>query len=125
MSRREQYKGKIVLKEDWPEGIVTLDQKIEHLLQQKADKLGIPFGELYLGDSLEEAFYENFHESNVGDPLLVGYNIFTIKEKKDISYEDILEASKNREGSYDFVVSYYNGGIGFGEAIEIAMGEDK
>ena len=40
---------------------------------------------------------------------------------KDISDDDIFEANLNKDGSISYIVSYYNGGCCFEEALETAI----
>lgn len=44
-----------------------------------------------------------------------------VDEIKKDPYEDVYEASRNPDGSFDFVVKYYNGGCSLDEAITEAL----
>ena len=64
---------------------------------------------------------EHFNEVLSDDAIDVNGLVFEIKRERINPYEDIMLATKNEDGSYDFEVKYYNGGCGFGEAIETAI----
>jgi hypothetical protein len=47
--------------------------------------------------------------------------VYLVEDKMDFSEDgDIFHITPNQDGSYDFEVKYYNGAMGFHEAIEIA-----
>ena len=51
--------------------------------------------------------------------LIDGY--VYLAEYKDVYYDDILRANRNDDGTVDFEIKYYNGGMGFREAIEESL----
>lgn len=68
-------------------------------------------------ETIEEYFLDQFYEKYV----MVGNELYEILTTNFYDTEDIFKATDNGDGTYDFVVSYYNGGCSFGEAIEEAM----
>lgn len=73
-----------------------------------------------------EGWYNNWEECfrNVfsNEFVIVNNNIYRIIEDKEFSdCEDIFEAYTNELGQIQYCLSYYNGGCGFGEAIETAL----
>lgn len=48
--------------------------------------------------------------------------IYTVEKEYIETYEDMFTSSKNENGTIDFEIKYYNGGCGFGEAIDEALG---
>jgi len=115
MSTTEQWSGKIKKIEEWPEGVETQEDKVTHLL----NKYNVT--KPYYGGDWRETYYENFWGDNENEPLLIGDDFYEVIEKIDIEYDIIAEASGNKDGSIDFVVSFYNGGMSFSEALEVAL----
>ena len=50
--------------------------------------------------------------------------IYTVEKKAHYPDEEIYKATKNEDGTIDFEVKYYNGSLGFNEAIDGAL-EDE
>lgn len=115
MSRTEQWSGKIKKIEEWSEGIETQEDKVECLLNKHNIE------DPYIGGDWRETYYENFWGNNENEPLLIGDDFYEIIEKINLEYDIIAEASDNKDGSIDFVVSFYNGGMSFSEALEVAL----
>lgn len=71
----------------------------------------------------QDDLYEIFHNG-----LTCGYEKFVLLDGQvfevvqDKEYEDyeILEVTPNVDGTYSYVLSYYNGGCGFSEALACA-----
>lgn len=104
MSRQETIKGKIRLVE-------TND--IEEFAKNKIN-----------GELLE--YYDSYLEQLLNDCdkyIEINGILYEVMESTYCEDEDIFEASKNEEGTISFLVSYYNGGCSFSEAIEIALKE--
>jgi len=82
-----------------------------------------------LGPSYEEEINKDFdgaaleclQDNCCSEYTVVAGKLYKITEKKDSSYSDIFNASRNPDGTINFEVKYYNGGCGFDEAIEIAL----
>lgn len=99
MSEVEVNKGKLKL-------VSTLNTFLrEHLSR-----------ELYEGESEEEYFLENFYDTHVLIDIFV-YEI--IPDDLDF-YDDIFEMTCDSSGDLHYLLKYYNGGCGFGEAINQA-----
>tara|TARA_R110002111_G_scaffold35576_1_gene69696 strand:+ start:189 stop:494 length:306 start_codon:yes stop_codon:yes gene_type:complete len=47
--------------------------------------------------------------------------VYSIVRNEYDDSDDIFESSKNKDGTIDFQVKYYNGGCWFGEALEYAL----
>tara|TARA_Y100000310_G_scaffold315229_1_gene365538 strand:- start:363 stop:674 length:312 start_codon:yes stop_codon:yes gene_type:complete len=47
--------------------------------------------------------------------------VYEIERAEYENHDDIFESSINADGSIDFQVRYYNGGIGFSEALDYAI----
>lgn len=81
--------------------------------------------EEYLGDveipnycnDLGEYFEEYYYDS----ALVIDDVIWEIEKTSVDPYDDIAEASKNPDGTIDFVVRYYNGGTCFSEMLDEAL----
>ena len=66
-------------------------------------------------DELLDKFYdENYEESYI----YANNKVYKIKKEVDVSYESIYEATELPNGDIRFLVQYYNGSEGFGEAVE-------
>jgi len=66
-------------------------------------------------DFEEKYFYSDFL-------FEVGGEYFQLVDRVDHEIgDDILNVTKNEDGSYDFLVSYYSGGCSFSEAIKTAL----
>lgn len=117
MSQTEQWSGKIKKIEDWPEGVETNNQKVDYLLQ-KYNILNP-----YRGDDWRETFYENFWDNKKkGSPLLIDEDFYEVLEIVDLQYNIIAEANESsKDGTVNFVVSFYNGGTCIEEVLEIAL----
>ena len=68
-------------------------------------------------DSWEEQMNYTFYKYAV----VIENQVFIVKKEIQDPYDNVFQATKNEDGSYDFVVKYYNGGCGFSEAIEYAL----
>lgn len=92
------------------------------------------------GQSVEQFAEKALRDKGVDDPwdgdwlstltldyqdkfAFVGDKLYEMMDYKDISDEDICDASRNSDGSISFVVRYYNGGCGFDEVLEDAVEE--
>jgi len=65
----------------------------------------------------EEIFREEFDGKYVEN----GGQIYVIVNEKDLDCEDIFHLAENPDGSFNYILKYYNGGCGFDEAIETAF----
>lgn len=113
MSEHVTYKGK--LKEVFAE-VESLNEKITNLFESK---------KIILSDDEKEdlicSFYEyDFYDSHV----LLEDKLYEIIEKDELM-NDLFQMNANDNGELEFVVSYYNGGCGFSEAIEYAYKNKK
>lgn len=56
---------------------------------------------------------------------MIENQVFIVEKEIQDPYDNVFEATKNDDGSYDFIVKYYDGGCGFNEAIEYALDKCK
>ena len=104
MSEDVAYKGKLK-----PTGL-TVDQTM-------ADVTFPDYYDRHDSDDVGEFFSDHFYNIKV----VIGGLVFDV-EKEDLPDSEIFTSTKNDDGSYDFVVKYYNGGMSFDEAIHQATG---
>ena len=112
MSSTEVHKGKLV-------PMVLNGWTPEERAKDACEKLGIPFDDDY------DTWLEVLNE--------YGYRKVLIRNDVTYKIEDVeldpygfSEITKNIDGSYDYFISYYNGGGSFDEVIEGALdGMDK
>lgn len=102
-------------------GKIELIEKIHNeTLEDQCERISLERGFMELKN-----FYESWEEQikdELDDELLVVKgNLYKIVSDIENNDEDIFYANKNEDGSISYVVSYYNGGCGFGEAIETAI----
>ena len=50
-------------------------------------------------------------------------NVYQILEIENREYDDMIEARENSDGTIGYFLRYYNGGAGFGECFEEAIGK--
>jgi len=115
MSSTEAFKG-IAKKVAIPDHL-SLNEKIKHFHENISELSNF---DQYKEDCLEECFREHFWKQPE-KYLIVGGDIYGILEIRDICPESIFEGSRNSDDSINFVVSYYNGGMGFEEALQEVM----
>jgi len=115
MSNTEAFKGtikKVVIPDH-----LSLNEKIKYFHENISELSDF---DQYNGDCLEECFREHFW-NQPEKYFIVGDDIYEILEIRDIYPESIFEGSRNSDDSINFVVSYYNGGMGFEEALQEVM----
>lgn len=104
MSETEYRAGKLIP--------VEIEKDIEVTAKKLLDDAGIVKADYY--DSFEECLTDELY----GKYIVVDGKIFVVEEKEVNPYEDIFNVEPNGDGSFNFTLKYYNGGCGFGEAIE-------
>lgn len=62
--------------------------------------------DIYWSEGLDETYF------------YIGGNYYKVLTKKDKSDEDIFNIVDNGDGTYTYLLQYYNGGCSFSEAIE-------
>lgn len=103
MSNVESYVGKLVP--------VELDGlTVDEWIQNKVGKTELGYFQNWV-EVLYEEFWKEYHFDNSSGIL---YEI--VKEPFDS--ENFVRMSKNDDGSYDFVVSFYNGGAFLNEVLQ-------
>ena len=79
----------------------------------------------YMGDIEIPTYYDDerdyFNDEFCGVAVEIHNQVFSVKRNEYDDADDIFESSKNEDGTIDFQVKYYNGGCGFGEALEEAL----
>tara|TARA_R110000868_G_scaffold76573_2_gene220076 strand:- start:16918 stop:17280 length:363 start_codon:yes stop_codon:yes gene_type:complete len=114
MSRTEHRIGKI-REVVMPEGTTTNEFAGALLLED-----GIKEIPDYYNDNLEyltDELYEQFHYHRPSDTL------YEIIEDMDYDDEEIIIATDNGDGTINFNLKFYNGGAGFGECLDEALGK--
>lgn len=71
------------------------------------------------------SFREALEDEGWRKYYITGDSIFKIEMISDDPYADIFYATKNEDGSYNFVLNYHNGGCGFNEAVEEALKNER
>lgn len=64
---------------------------------------------------------EYFNDAFSNLAIFTNGEVYEIERTEYEDSDDIFESSKNDDGTIDFQVKYYNGGCGFGEALEYAL----
>ena len=64
---------------------------------------------------------EHFNEEFQSTAIEIDGEVYDIVRNEFEDSDGIFESSKNEDGTIDFEVKYYNGGCGFGEALEEAL----
>lgn len=75
----------------------------------------------YINVEDPEDVLEWFRDESYRTAVEIEGQVFTVESEKIDPYDDIMRASKNDDGGYNFEVKYYNGGCSFDEAIEQAV----
>jgi hypothetical protein len=74
-------------------------------------------------------YYDNYVECLIEELYkkyeIIDDEIFEIISCKNHEYSDIFEMKQNEDGTFDYLLSYYNGGCSFGEALQEAYDEFK
>jgi hypothetical protein len=68
-------------------------------------------------DNKNEYFYDELADSAIN----IDGQVYTVDRNEYEDSNDIFESTKNDDGTIEFQVKYYNGGVGFGEALELAL----
>lgn len=99
--------------ETWRGKLRKHPQTLIEFLKEKDDELD------YRSECPRDTFYENFWQDDsvklIGDVLYICYDL------EDLQYKDIYMMSECPDGSYEFLVQYYNGGQCMEEALATAM----
>jgi len=67
-------------------------------------------------ESKEEAFNDMYHR----EAYYLNGEVYEVEMQDYEDYDEIFEASRNEDGTIDFILKYYNGGCGFCEALDYA-----
>jgi len=70
--------------------------------------------------TLPEDNLELFRDELYDEYILLNDIVFEIIDDKNLEDDDIFELTKNNDGTYSYLLRYYNGGCGFDEALETA-----
>lgn len=111
MSDVESYTGKLVPVE--MHGL-TLEEKCQELCT--ADTLP-SYTESWL-EELYDEYYKQYHYSAALDTLFV-------VEKEPFDPESVLQMEQQEDGTYSFMVSFYNGGASLNEMLEDGLHETQ
>jgi len=108
MSQTETHVGKLLK-------IVPICQTVEAWCKSYCDKEGIEMKPYY--DSWEECFCDEYRNKFI----IYKNNIYKIIKDVDLDGDDVYHANLNSDGTINYVVSFYNGGCGFSEALGYAL----
>ena len=111
MSDTVHYKGKLipVATED------TLEATAKRVMKEEGTELKDWV------DDWRYIFDDNFYR----EYIIIDDKIYKADYKELNSYDDIMNATINEDGSIDFEIKYYNGGCGFCEALEESVEKEK
>jgi hypothetical protein len=76
-------------------------------------------------DEIYGTYKEMLSDEGYDKVVIYEDNLYEVISRKDMDGMDIFEISKAEDGTYDFTLSYYNGGCCFSEAIEYAFNRMK
>ena len=108
MSEHVTYEGK--LREVYAE-FNSLEDKLIQLFQDK---------DIELDDFEKNNIISYFYDYDLYDDYtILGNKVYEIIQKKKLK-EDVFKMTVNKDGELEYLVSYYNGGCGFSEALEYA-----
>lgn len=107
MSEIESYKGKLIPVDC---GELSLDEKIQEITGAST----LPkWCDNWLEYLYDEKWKEYFFDSNS--------NVLYKVEKEELQLDYFAVGEKKEHGSYEFAVSFYNGGCGLEEVLEDAI----
>ena len=107
MSRQETHIGKIK-----PTGL--------SLTEWMFDNQHLVLDQCKGQDDLHELFWWGLSCGCNKFILLNGDEVWEVVQDKEYDDYEILEMTPNLDGTYNYVLSYYNGGCGFSEAMQWA-----
>lgn len=109
MSEQVYETGKIKLVEKKPNE--TLEEQCKRILEEHNKDTELDFYDSYIEMFSDEFYYEY---------IILDNNIYKIIKLNGLDYDNIYELHDNKDGTMNFVLSYYNGGESFDEAMEEA-----
>ena len=113
MSETEHYTCKLV-------PIDLVDGSLEKTMESILSKNGIDVDYQFDIDyGLKEIFCDSFYN----EYLIEEGILYQVTDKKSHEDEDVYEAHRNKDGTIDLHLKYYNGGCSFSEAAEEALGK--
>ena len=110
MSEQETIKGKI------REVFIGDKDSMEEFAKELCKR-----NEYFYSEEYFESYLECLQEEGYKDYIISDNSIYEVIERTAFEYDGIFEASKNDDDTISFVLSYYNGGCSFDEAIEKAL----
>jgi hypothetical protein len=117
MSETELLKGKLKEFARIPEE--TFQSYVERFIKDKKQEIPSSYqGKCLSNDEVEEMFRDVFYKEH---GVIIEGIIYEIVQIENYESDDIFEAKKQRDGSIDFILKYYNGGCSFTEAMEYAF----
>lgn len=85
----------------------------EQIILEFCKENSLPIDESDVLESWHNVYYEKY--------VICGNSVYEIIKKTEFDDGDIFEAHTNKQGEVEFVLSYYNGGCSFQEALEYAL----
>lgn len=119
MSDYERVKGKLV------EIKKPKDQELLFYYQNYLKEKNIKISDYYKQDNIKD-LQECIRDELYEEIVLIDNIIWEVQNKITVDPDaGIYEADKNEDGSFNFFVSFYNGGQSLNEAIETAINKAK
>lgn len=112
MSETVQYRG--ILKK------VPIEHDLETTCKELLKKEGCEWNETKDKKWCESPYEKVMYELSEKYVILNKSEIFEVVKNEDLGYDDLFEIKKVGD-EYHYLVKFYNGGCGFGEAIEYAL----
>lgn len=113
MSQQETVTGKLKLIPKLPNE--TLEDQCKRICNDKGYFLEEPY------DLENYSYLEYLQDEFYGKYVDYKGDLYEVIQKKDLDDLSIFNISKNQDGTFDFTLSYYNGGCCFSEAIGYAF----
>jgi hypothetical protein len=110
MSQQETIIGKLKLMPKLENE--TLEDQCKRIYNEQFGQHKTPWLDSFEEDLMDEC-YEKF--------VIYNNDLYEVIQKKDMDYCDMFNLVDNNDGTYNFSLSYYNGGYSFSEAIERAF----
>lgn len=114
MSEQETVCGKLKLLNKLSDE--TLEQQCKRIYSERFTPREVPYWDSFEEDLMDDG-YKKF--------TIYDDNLYEVISKENFDSYNIFDIKKTEDGTFDFVLSYYNGGCSFDEAIEHAFNKMK
>lgn len=72
-------------------------------------------------NSYSDSWEEMFRDECDGKYIICNDEVYKVVQNRELDGDDVYHASLNSDGTVSYVLSFYNGGCGFSEALEYAL----